>query len=234
MTRNRLTALLPRLCLFLIAAACISGIAPATADAAEPEPKATLSVRNNTGFEVLMLFVSAIDSDFFGPEVLGVETTLPDGDLREFTVHTDEECFDYDVLGLDVDGDMHFSIVELCPDEQTTVRLGEEGPLEDAPPLEHFVQLNIVNEHTETIEQLYASAVDGRYLGANLLGVSGPLDPGESRRVLLAESEAVSYNAVAVDAVGETANPTFHFHEHRGTGVEEVEVQIVSQMFESE
>lgn len=187
---------------------------------------ATLNISNATEYPFLMLFVSPADTDYFGPDLLGDEDVLEPGETREITVHADDDCFDYDVLAIDADGFPLYSILEVCSGAEEDIRLGADGILEEDVPLERFMRVDVTNTREEAITSLYASAVDSRYLGADLLSDTGELEPDDTRSFYLADSEAVSYNILARTAGEESIATKFHLHSFGGTETEVVQVDI--------
>ena len=218
----------------LLPAALVSADDPSAVDEQEEptvDPRAegetaTLEIVNAGDYELLMLFVSPADSDFFGPDVLGREEVLAPGSSRTLSVHADEECFDYDIFGIDVDGFAVYSILPVCDGSDEVIRLGEEGILEERVALEHFMRVDITNSRDEAITSLFAAAVDSRYRGADLLSENGSIAPGDTKSFYLADSEGVSYNIFASLDNDEVLTTRIHLHEFRQEQVDIVSVDI--------
>lgn len=197
-----------------------------TQDPIAEEETATLEIVNAGDHELLMLFVSPSDSDFFGPEVLGHDNTLPAGDSHTVRVHADAECFDYDVFAVDVDGFPVYSIRAVCEGSHEEIRLGEKGILEEPVAFEHFIRVDITNTREEAITSLFAAATDSRYRGADLLDNGGRLEPGDTKRFSLADTEAVEYNVFARLDDGNTLATQLNLHEFRRQQIDRISVEI--------
>ncbi len=201
-----------------------------TDDPRAEDETATLEIVNAGEYELLMLFVSPADSDFFGPDVLGSEDTLAPDSSRTVSVHADDECFDYDILGIDVDGFAVYSILPVCDGAHEVIQLGEDGILEEQVAFEHFMRVEITNRQEGAITSLFAAAVDSRYRGANLLTGSERIEPDETRSFYIADTEGVSYTIFAALDTGETLTTRLHLHEFRQEQIDIVRIDIDSDL----
>ena len=73
-----------------------------------------LELTNNTGYEILYLFVSPEDSNMWGVDQMDSETTLDEGDTISLGLSFNATDIRYDVHAVDVDGDTYTFQVDLA------------------------------------------------------------------------------------------------------------------------
>jgi hypothetical protein len=78
---------------------------------------ASVTLYNNTGFELYYLFFSPEDSSVWGPDILRSNVTLEDGDSYSFYVPV-SSAVTYNVRAIDEDDDEYVFDLELEPNEE--------------------------------------------------------------------------------------------------------------------
>lgn len=160
----------------------------------------TVRFTNNTGFEIAFLFFSPGDSDYWGPDLLGSEETLRDGEYVEFFVHYPDGCGSFDFMAIDIDGDAYLIWdYQVCDGRAENVRVTLDAFSGPAPEMT-YVELRLVNELPLDIYYLFLSPGDSRMWGADYLSSAGLLAEGRVSSFLLpAMEESVVYDVIAVD-----------------------------------
>lgn len=173
-----------------------------TVDSPSAQESALNTVRftNNTGFEIAFLFFSPGDSEFWGPDLLGSEETLRDGEHLEFFVHYPENCGSFDFMAIDTDGDAYLIWnYQVCDGRPENVRVTLEAFNGPAPEMS-YVELRLVNELPLDLFYLFLSPGDSRMWGVDYLSRTGLLQRGRLASFLVpATEEPVTYDGVAVD-----------------------------------
>lgn len=160
----------------------------------------TVRFTNNTGFEIAFLFFSPGDSEFWGPDLLGSEETLLDGEYIEFFVHYPDSCGSFDFMAIDTDGDAYLIWdYQVCDGRAENVRVTLDAFNGPAPEMT-YVELRLVNELPLDLYYLFLSPGDSRMWGVDYLSRAGFLERGRVISVLVpAMDDAVTYDVIAVD-----------------------------------
>ncbi|MFP4535250.1 MAG: hypothetical protein ACLFNP_05975 [Spirochaetaceae bacterium] len=160
----------------------------------------TVRFTNNTGFEIASLFFSPGDSEFWGPDLLGSEETLRDGEFREFFVHYPEACGSFDFMAVDTDGDAYLIWdYQVCDGRGANVRVTLDDLQGPAPEMS-YVELRLVNELPLELFYLFISPGDSEMWGVDYLSRAGVMEKGRLTSFLLpVKGEAVGYDIIAVD-----------------------------------
>ncbi|HEY9593279.1 MAG TPA: hypothetical protein VHE79_02315 [Spirochaetia bacterium] len=96
-------------------------------DSAAPDFKLlTLEVENNTGRELVYLFVSPSDSDAWGCDMLDSETTLIDGDTHSIVIPVGKEAVTYNLMAADEDNNEYQFDVKIDPRKGDTLTVSIE------------------------------------------------------------------------------------------------------------
>ena len=86
---------------------CILALFSAPAFAFDSDNLNSVTVYNETGFDIWYLHVSPEDSEGWGADVLGSERTLDDGEYLGFYILYPNECNSFDIMAIDEDGDSY-------------------------------------------------------------------------------------------------------------------------------
>lgn len=192
-----------RRALAVFAAAFLVGGASALYAIADEVQKITIS--NQIGKEVKLLFVSPGDSSFWGPDILGNQRTLGMGQSLDFYLHYPEACGKFDLLALDAEGKAYAAFDhEVCDSEPSalTLEAASRNEAEDRPLA--FSQVTFHNQTGVTIAFLFISPADSEMWGADFLDANSRMAPDASRTFLAPPyQEAARYNVLAVSESGD-------------------------------
>lgn len=160
----------------------------------------TVRFTNDTGFEISFLFFSPGDSEYWGPDLLGSEETLRDGEYVEFFVHYPDSCGSFDFMAVDTDGDAYLIWdYQVCDNRAENVRVTLDAFSGPAPEMT-YVELRVANELPLDIYYLFLSPGDSGMWGADYLSSAGLLQEGRVSSFLVpAMEEPIIYDVVAVD-----------------------------------
>lgn len=155
---------------------------------------------NDTGYDIWYIFVSPGDSEYWGPELLGADRVLEDGQFLGFWIHYPESSNEFDIMAIDDDG---YTFVqygfEISDDEEAEIWFEFDDLLEDAPEME-FLTVNVTNE-TIPLYYFFCSPADSDMWGVDLFDEETILDSDESFSFLIPANwdEVVEYDVLAVD-----------------------------------
>lgn len=160
----------------------------------------TVRFTNDTGFEIAFLFFSPGDSEVWGPDLLGAEGTLKDGEYAEFFVHYPEACGSFDFMAVDTDGDAYLIWdYQVCDGRAENVRVTLDDFQGPAPEMT-YVELRLVNELPLEVFYLFVSPGDSAMWGVDYLSREGVLEKGRVSSLFVpAMGEAIQYDVIAVD-----------------------------------
>jgi hypothetical protein len=92
----------------------------------------TLSVENAIEYEIHYLFISPADSDAWGVDLLDEETVLAPGDIASFIIPLGNSAVDYNVMGVDEDGDEYTFDITIDPSDGDELDVAiEPGDLDE-------------------------------------------------------------------------------------------------------
>ncbi len=172
----------------------------ASAFAFSPDELHVLTIENETGYEILYLFFSPADSNFWGVDVLGSNRTFPSGDSIGFLVHYPEYCGAFDLLAIDEDLDAYYMFdIELCDDADETVTITFDSFDGDfGEPT--FATVSLTNDLYNEIYYLFLSPADSEKWGVDVLDIETILGPDDVAEFLVLRSSGVDeYDVLAID-----------------------------------
>ncbi len=179
--------------LLLIALLASALLPPAPVDAFSPEHLNQVTFVNETAYDMLYLFFSPSDSEYWGADILGTTRTLDSGQKLSFYVLYPDECNAFDFLAIDEDGDAYTVWdVELCDGHShvQSVTLSElAGPF---GPLD-FATLQLHNQLDHEIHYLFVSPSDSASWGVDVLDARTVLGPDRYAEILVLRSAAEEY-----------------------------------------
>lgn len=159
----------------------------------------TITFYNDTGYDIYYIFLSPGDSEYWGPEILGAERVLGDGESLGFYIHYPDYTNTFDIMAIDDDG-YTFTLwdYEISDDAPAELTFSFEDLLDDPPDL-GFITLNLTNE-TVPVYYLFVSPEDSRMWGVDLLDETTILGSEQTFSVLVPVSSTTdTYNVMAID-----------------------------------
>lgn len=157
---------------------------------------------NDTGYTIEYLFLSPGDSSEWGPEILGHERTLYDGDSLGFYVLYPDECDTFDILAIDDEGDSYIIWdYEICDGDNAVVVLDLDMlDFDNVAPDFQYVTLEIQNTTDYEMWYVFMSPTDSEYWGVDLLDEDSIIAPGDTATFLVPVWEdTVEYDFKSVD-----------------------------------
>ena len=185
----------------LAAAIVVALGAAAPLEAFSPDHLNQVTFVNQTGYDVVYLFFSPSDSEYWGVDILGAGRTLDAGQKLTFYVYYADACNTFDFLAIDIDGDAYTMWdVELCDGVSRVipVSLSElAGPFGEMD----FATVTLDNRLMERIDYLFVSPADSDSWGVDILDARTTLAPGTGTEILILRSSAEErYDLLAVDS----------------------------------
>ncbi|TVQ96412.1 MAG: hypothetical protein EA403_16330 [Spirochaetaceae bacterium] len=174
---------------------------PVRALAFSPEHLNQVTFVNQTGYEIVYLFFSPSDSEYWGVDILGSERTLDAGQKLTYLVYYPDECNSFDFLAIDEDGDAYtIWDVELCDGTSRvlTVSLSDlAGPFGELD----FASVELRNALMHRIDYLFVSPADSNSWGVDILDARTTLSPNQTVEILVLRSALrEEYDLLAVDS----------------------------------
>lgn len=157
-----------RLAAVLFAALLLAGVATGAA-AIDPANLNRITFVNNTGYDIVYLFFSPGDSDFWGADILGTTRTLDDGQKAGFYIHYPDTTNEFDFLAIDEDGDAYLIWEYEITDGESAVIEVTLDDLEGGYDLPSMATVNFVNETGYDIWYAFFSPGDSRMWGIDML-----------------------------------------------------------------
>ena len=178
--------------MLLVSTGAVFGVDPANLN--------RLTIANDTGFDILYLFVSPGDSDLWGADILGTTRTLDDGEELTFFVHYPDRSNDFDVLAIDVDGDAYL-IEDYTVTDGTPASLGIGfDTYQGSYDLDQFGQVDLINDTGYDMWYIFFSPGDSQMWGIDMLGGTAILETGETLSLFVqVSSDADQYDFLGVD-----------------------------------
>jgi hypothetical protein len=166
--------------------------------AVDPDELINIQFSNETGYDFHYLFLSPGDSEYWGPDILGSERIFSAGETLGYYVHFPDECNDFDIMGVDEDGDSYILYdYTMCGEEYITFTIDDLST--DEPEFD-FVELNITNDTGYEVYYLFVSPSDSMMWGVDQLDEETILSYGETLSLLVPVSESsISFDVRAVD-----------------------------------
>ena len=165
---------------------------------------------NETSKTIEYIFLSPGDTEYWGPEILGSERILEQGDSIGFYILYPNECDDFDIMAIGDDGGT-FVIwdYEICDYAEGAIKIRDANLDEDAPEMD-FVEIYIGND-TVPIHFIFISPSDSEMWGVDYLDKDTILDMDGSVGFLFpANDEPIEYNLLGVDEDGDTYQFSFY------------------------
>lgn len=161
---------------------------------------------NKTGFDIVYLFFSPGDSGYWGPDILGADRILYDGESVGFYVHYPTSCDEFDFLAIDEDGDAYLIWdYTICDGftERIEVSLDDFEP--DFSTDMDFVEISLTSAIDYDVFFAFVSPGDSGMLGVDMLDDETILYPGETLSLIVpAGSTPTQYDIIAVDEDSDT------------------------------
>jgi hypothetical protein len=67
----------------------------------DPDELNLITFYNDTGYDIYYIFTSPGDSAYWGPEILGADRVLEDGQFLGFWIHYPEFSNEFDIMAID-------------------------------------------------------------------------------------------------------------------------------------
>ena len=175
---------------------CILALFSVPAFAFDSDNLNSLTVYNETGFDIWYLHVSPEDSEGWGADVLGSQRTLDDGEYLGFYILYPDECNSFDIMAIDEEGDSYFIWeYEICDgyEEELEITL-DDWDDEFEIDLE---EITIINDTGYDILYLFISPSDSDMWGIDHLDDETILSDGDSVEFLA--PAGASFDVMLVD-----------------------------------
>ena len=155
---------------------------------------------NNTGFDIIYLFFSPGDSDFWGADILGTTRTLNDGEKVGFFIHYPDYENAFDFLAIDEDGDAYIIWDYTINDDSPAVIDITLDDLEGGYDLPPLASVDLVNESGYDMWYVFFSPGDSRMWGIDMLDDETILETGETLSLFVPVApEPMRYDFEGVD-----------------------------------
>lgn len=169
----------------------------------------TVEFINNTREDIIYLFFSPADSEYWGPDVLGDSRTLSSKESIEFFISYPNETDSFDFMAIDTAGNIYEIYEESITDgyaAQIVINKTSKSDEIDLESLEEeLIGLEIINETGLELYYLFMSPSDSEMYGIDFMDSETTLQPGASVSVLLFNSNAeVDYDIQGMDAEDDT------------------------------
>lgn len=169
----------------------------------------TVEFINNTREDIVYLFFSPADSEYWGPDVLGDSRTLSSKGSIEFYISYPNETDSFDFMAIDKLGNVYEIYEESITDgyaAQIVINKTSKSDEIDLDTLEEeLIGLEIFNETGLELYYLFMSPSDSEMYGIDFMDSETTLQPGASVSVLLFNSDAeVEYDIQGMDAEDDT------------------------------
>lgn len=139
------------------------------AAAIDPANLNRITFVNNTGYDIVYLFFSPGDSDYWGADILGTTRTLDDGEKVGFYIHYPDSTNAFDFLAIDEDGDAYIIWDYEITDGDAAVIEVTLDDLEGGYDLPALATVNLINETGYDIWYVFFSPGDSRMWGIDML-----------------------------------------------------------------
>ncbi|HET6486123.1 MAG TPA: hypothetical protein VFH83_06870 [Spirochaetia bacterium] len=184
----------------LVLAVVLMALGAAAAFAFSSDELNKITFVNSTGSDIETLFLSPGDSDHWGPDIIGADSVLANGDSLGFYVHYPETSFKFDIMASDTDGNT-FEVYDykLTDGKEAKITFTKKN-LNTSKPDFTFATLTITNKSSHELDYLFISPEDSNAWGVDLLNEDTTLSQGDSEKVMVPIGNAkVTYNLMAAD-----------------------------------
>lgn len=156
---------------------------------------------NSTGFDIVYLFFSPDDSDYWGPDILGSTRILQDGESLGFFIHYPHSCDEFDFLAIDEDGDAYILWGQtICDGRPLSVDITLENLDFDIATSMSFVEMSLESRIDYDIYFAFVSPSDSAMYGIDMLDEDTILYRDQSLNLVVpAGSAPTRYDVMAVD-----------------------------------
>ncbi|MFW6329809.1 MAG: hypothetical protein ACOC28_06895 [Alkalispirochaetaceae bacterium] len=161
-------------------------------------------ITNESGFEILDLFLSPADRPSRSANLIAPNETLRDGEARRYGVHLPGECDDYDLLAVDADGDAYeISGIAICRGEESSIAITLDHIV--GPAAERRLRpVRLINRLPFDLHYVFLTPSSAATWGVDYLTPSRVLERGRSLSLLVPES--ASQEAMELLLVDEKAS----------------------------
>ncbi|MFW5685854.1 MAG: hypothetical protein ACOC0O_04295 [Spirochaetota bacterium] len=155
---------------------------------------------NNTGYDIIYLFFSPGDSDYWGADILGATRTLDDGEKAGFYIHYPNFADTFDFLAIDEDGDAYLIWdYEISDDTESVIEV-TLADFEGGYDLPDLATVDLVNDTGYDMWYIFFSPGDSTMWGVDMLDDETILEDGETLSLFVPVSEDVArYDFGGVD-----------------------------------
>ncbi|MEE8440524.1 MAG: hypothetical protein V3S41_02290 [Spirochaetia bacterium] len=183
-----------------IAIAALTLLAASAAFGINPENLNRVTFVNNTGYDILYLFFSPGDSEYWGADILGSTRTLDDGEKLGFFIHYPDFENSFDFMAIDEDGDAYFIWDYLISDDRAAVieiTLADYDGGYDMPDLAEVYLTNVTGYD---MWYIFLSPGDSSMWGVDMLDDETILFDGDTLSLLVPVSrEDTRYDFQGID-----------------------------------
>jgi hypothetical protein len=184
----------------ILTAVLLVVIVSAGAFAIDPANLNRVTFVNSTGFDIVYLFFSPGDSDYWGADVLGTTRTLDDGEKVSFYIHYPDPSNEFDFLAIDEDGDAYiiwnYEITDGTP-ALIEITLDDFEGGYDLPEL---ATVTFTNDTGYDIWYVFFSPGDSNMWGIDMLDDETILEAGETVSLFVPATDSpVPYDFQGVD-----------------------------------
>ncbi|MFP4112907.1 MAG: hypothetical protein ACOC2Y_00450 [Spirochaetota bacterium] len=155
---------------------------------------------NDTGYDIIYLFFSPGDSEYWGADVLGTTRTLDDGEKVGFYIHYPEYSNNFDFMAIDEDGDAYLIWdYEIDDSGPATIEITLDH-LEGGYDIPELATVNLVNESGYDMWYVFFSPGDSSMWGIDMLDDETILETGETLSLFVpVSSNTTRYDFQSVD-----------------------------------
>jgi len=184
----------------IIAVAALALLVASAAFGINPENLNRVTFVNNTGYDIIYLFFSPEDSDYWGADILGSTRTLDNGEKLGFFIHYPDFENAFDFMAIDEDGDAYFIWDYVISDDRAAVieiTLADYDGGYDMPDL---AEVELTNVTGYDMWYVFLSPGDSSMWGVDMLDDETILFDGDTLNLLVPVSrEEVRYDFQGVD-----------------------------------
>lgn len=183
----------------LIVAVVICVFCALAAYAFDPSELNKVTFKNNTGEQIQMIFLSPGDSQEWGPDIVGSDYHISNGNSVTYYVHYPNSSFKFDIMATDKKNNTYEIYNYTLKDStQPTIVFNKSNRTSTVPDF-HYVNVTVTNDLDNEIYYLFVSPSDSDAWGADMLDTETTLSAGDTYSFDIPVSSKVTYNLMAVD-----------------------------------
>lgn len=168
--------------------------------AIDPANLNSITFVNQTGYDIVYLFFSPGDSDYWGADILGTTRTLDDREKLGFFIHYPDYSNTFDFLAIDEDGDAYIIWDYEINDGESAVIVITMDDYEGGYDMPELAEVSLRNETGYDMWYLFFSPGDSSMWGVDMLDEETILYDGETLSIFVpVSSEDVRYDFQGVD-----------------------------------